>query len=384
MADTPNDTSMLPPKLDLRKRTTVPASTPEAAAPTPPAAETGAAPAAETMRVNLPASESPPPAVTPTPVAAPKPILAGPHLKPAAPLGTVRLQARPKTLTPSPSSGSTPAAGPTQAPPSAAATTLSARPQGLAPLNPAAVPEVPRRGAETLSPAAAKRETSRIPLESATGLPGAPMGAKTIRIQPAAGTTTPGGPAPTSEDEPQDAQPPDPKRQTSRISLESALGANENDKSTGPKTIRLKRPSEAPTVRVKQAPTEAADGGELRKTAPIESAADEGPATQKKTIKVKRPSQRHTMKSVSVKRGTGSEAEGTATMPHSPPSSRRKQVVDSAHWTFITASIAAMILCFVLIYVLCAQVLGPNISLTELSYAAPDAELPWPERIPRQ
>ncbi len=180
----------------------------------------------------------------------------------------------------------------------------------------------------------------------------------------------------------------DPKRQTSRISLEAALGSNGDKVSTGPKTIRLKRPSEAPTIKAKVAPESA--GNALNKTARIElpDADSDVSATQKRTIKVKRPSQRRSGKSVSVKRGTSESAAAPAAASAAAgvPGTvgRPQRSADSVHWTFITASVAAMLVCCVLIYVLCAQVLGPNISLTELAYAAPDAELPWPGRLPRQ
>ena len=111
----------------------------------------------------------------------------------------------------------------------------------------------------------------------------------------------------------------------------------------------------------------------------------EGSATQKGTIKVKRPSQRRSVKSVSVKRGTSVAAATPSDQAAAPVGNPQTSVKpDTAHWTFITASIAAILVCCVMIYVLCAQVLGPNISLTELAYAAPNAELPWPGRLPRQ
>ncbi len=205
-------------------------------------------------------------------------------------------------------------------------------------------------------------------------------------------------PAADSEPEKQEAPEADPKRQTSRISLDAALGGEgENKQAAGPKTIRLKRPSEVATVKIKKKPeVEDNKAGEpLNKTSEIpppeaEGDKDEIPQTQKKTIKVKRPSQRRAVKSVSVKRA-GSEAGATepaaegavAAAPMQAVGPAAAPVKDGAHWTFITASVAAIIVCCIIIYVLCAQVLGPNISLTQLSYAAPDAELPWPGRITR-
>lgn len=175
---------------------------------------------------------------------------------------------------------------------------------------------------------------------------------------------------------------PDPKRQTSRISLDSVLG-NEGD--TGPRTIKLKRPA-SNTIKVQG--IESPDAGELRsKTAAIDlstaSPGDDTPETQKKTIKVKRPSARPSLRTAAA--GGAGEATGGGSSPRMFVPPTRKLAADSAHWTFIVAGCAATIIAGVLIYVLCAQALGPNLSLTPLSYSGPDSttELPWPERIYR-
>jgi len=65
------------------------------------------------------------------------------------------------------------------------------------------------------------------------------------------------------------------------------------------------------------------------------------------------------------------------------PPAKALAPVDHAHWFFIVTGCAATIITGVLVYVLTAQAFGPNISLTELSYGAPDMELPWPGRIAR-
>jgi len=344
------------------------------------------------MRIKIPETETTAPE-SPAPKApAPKP-------KPASPAGgPVKLKARPKAAGAA-GSGPKPLTPPGAAStPPAAAGGKPASPQAVKPksvrLKPVAV-GIKRPGPDADAPAGSKRETSKIPLESATapGLTAAPAGisanTKTIKIKPSvADNSRISAPIATAAAAaPAEPVVPDPKRQTSRISLEAALGSDGNGQAdTGPKTIRLKRPSEAPTVKVKKAPEAAKSDGELRKTAQIEMPPDEPdtPATQRKTIKVKRPSQRRTVKSVSVKRGTGDQAAtpaaaggpAIASAVSAPPQ-------DSAHWTFIVTSIAAMLICFVLIYLLCTQVLGPNISLTELAYAAPEVELPWPGRITR-
>ena len=423
MADESSSDSALPPKLNLRKVAPAAVSAPEPkkepGKPTAPAS-----PTAETMRIKLPATDAPEPAAKPTPTltskpatpaggpvrlkAKPKPAAAGAGPKPLTPSGAApkpaaakpvaRKPLKPKPAAPKPVAPA--ATEPEAEAPAAAATPGAAEaPKAVKPksvkLKPVAV-GIKRPGVDPGAPAGSKRETSKIPLESASAPAVTPMGpganTKTIKIAPApVDGSKISGPMVVSAGGPDEPVKPDAKRQTSRISLEAALSSdgtgNGEPAATGPKTIRLKRPSEAPTVKVKKAP-DAADSGELRKTAKIEMPPDEAetPATQRKTIKVKRPSQRRTVKSVSVKRGSESEGDAAAAPAGAPQAMPAAEpvVVDSAHWTFITTAIAAMIACFVLIYVLCAQVLGPNISLTEVAYAAPDVELPWPGRIARQ
>ncbi len=422
MADDTSNDSALPPKLNLRKVAPAAVSAPQPAAK--PAESTApASPTAETMRIKLPATDVPEPAAKPTPTltskpdtpaggpvrlkARPKPVVGtgpkpltppGAALKPSAATPTVLKPLTPKPAAPKPVASA--ATEPEADAPAAAATPAEAdAPKAVklksVTLKPVAV-GIKRPGADPNAPAGSKRETSKIPLESASAPPVTPMGpganTKTIKIAPApVDGSKISGPMVVSEGAAGEPMKPDSKRQTSRISLEAALGSdgtgNGEPAATGPKTIRLKRPSEAPTVKVKKAPDDDA-GGELRKTAKIEMPPDEAetPATQRKTIKVKRPSQRRTVKSVSVKRGPEAEGDAAAAPAGAPQAMPAAEpvVVDSAHWTFITTAIAAMIVCFVLIYVLCAQVLGPNVSLTEVAYAAPDVELPWPGRIARQ
>jgi hypothetical protein len=186
----------------------------------------------------------------------------------------------------------------------------------------------------------------------------------------------------------------DIKRQTSRISLEAALGSGEGSQASGPKTIRLKRPGKTPTVNV----GDATDSGEknLNKTAKLELPEEDSniPNTQKKTIKVKRPSRSRAKKKMSVKRA-GDATEGNAVEAAATPEGAAEPSIpiaplqsltpaskpDSAHWTFIFSAVAATIIMCVLIYVLCAQALGPDYSYTQLSYGAPTVELPWPGRL---
>lgn len=311
---------------------------------------------------------------------------AAPQAKPRTtvkPLGTVNL----KRQTPPPDASKKP-----QTPASKTEHKPTLKPAGKKPKpitpKPAAV-GIQRQDVEKDAPEGSKRETSKIPLGSATAGP-QDARPKTISIKPAAPhiekAAKPGSP---TEDT-------DAKRQTSRISLEAVLDPDAESQPSTPKTIRLKRPSEAPTVKVKKSPeTKPEDRSDdaRQKTARIEVPEDEisTPKTQRKTIKVKRPSQRRNVKSVSVKRPDGAAepaAEATqaeastqpAVAPGIPPFPEAPVVDDSAHWTFIVTAILTVLVSAVLLYVLSAHVFDPSLSLTNPTYK-PGSELPWPGRV---
>jgi hypothetical protein len=214
------------------------------------------------------------------------------------------------------------------------------------------------------TPASKKRETSRIPLGAAVPPGSEEKKPATIRIRPAV----------------------ESKRKTSRISLEAALAVqDEPADASKPKTIRLKRPDEMPTVKVKTKPglakpevtppSASAPGDELSATRELDVGEEEGSSpTRKKTIVVKRPQQRPSVRGVTIK-------QGGAGQPEAVPGQVEAVATDQAHWMFHTCGIAAILAMGVLIYVLCAQVFGPDISLTQLSYGAKNTELPWPGRF---
>jgi len=413
MSDTDNNDNALPPKLNLSRKMTKPAKLPPAPGAGAPAETPG------TSRIKLAAKPTaktiPKPLGTTVakPLSKPKPVLTTSGTKPKtvlkakAPIAsdTVKLKAKPKTvlkakapiasgtvkLKAKPRPGNAPIATSAPAPVATPAkptplkpggATLKAKPVTLkakpVALKPKPAMGIKRGGVDTNAPVGSKRATSKIPLLNTT-VPqmGSEINTKTIKIKPSEDVNRLTGNISTPVNPPIDAKIPDPKRQTSRISLEAALGTEEE--STGPKTIRLKRPGKTPTLKVSEQLD--SDGG-LSKTSKIEMPKDdEAPATQKKTIKIKRPSQKRSAKKVSVKRETEA-AENTTISPLQPlqPLANQK-TPDTVHWTFIVSSIAATIVACVLIYVLCAQVFGPNISLTKLAYAAPDTVLPWPGRI---
>jgi len=384
MSDTDNIDNGLPPKLNLSKKTAKPIAKPTLKPITPSPAPGAGAPAdpPDTSRIKLAAKPIAKPAggAKPTPAVISKP-------NPASAPATVRLKARPRPL-----SGVKPTIA-----------TSTAATVGAAPANPGALKPksvklkaspavgIRRDGVDPSAPVGSKRSTSKIPLSNANSvnpLNSSSVNTKTIKIKPSSDIKSLSGKVPLTINQATGANVPDPKRQTSRISLESALGSDSEQQSTGPKTIRLKRPGKSPTVKVNN--LDDGDGKELSKTSKIEVPNEDSgvPATQKKTIKVKRPTQRRSAKTISVKRqDKGSDADATAAtgtngIPIAPLSSLTPvQAPDTAHWTFIFSSVAATIIACVLIYVLCAQVFGPNISLTQLAYGAPTVELPWPGRV---
>jgi hypothetical protein len=223
----------------------------------------------------------------------------------------------------------------------------------------------------------AKRQTSRIPLDVAkpSPLPGAAAalnagGPKTIRIKPG-GTTVGAVKPPTPDAGPRIPAPAAPspevaaaKRTTSRISLEAVFGAEAAPEGGegGPKTIRLKRPGETGV----QKPPSAADapaGGEESGASP----------TIKKTVRVKRPT-------------PGAEAAAPAAVARTAAIHRAEEslpgaVNDEPNPVFPLFALAASLVLLVLIYVLLAQCLGPDASLTKISMGAPDFELPWPGKV---
>ncbi len=174
------------------------------------------------------------------------------------------------------------------------------------------------------------------------------------------------------------------KRQTSRIPLEDALTADKEPEKAGetgeagkPKTIKIKRPgSEAATVKVKKSDAstpDKADSAEMSKTARLDQLpldeADNTP-TQKKTIRVKRPD--------AATPSAASSGSGLGLTPPEPidiPHSDEPGVV----WA-ILALAASLVLC-VTIYMFAAQAWGPNASGTALSSWPGGPSLSWPGNI---
>ncbi len=219
-----------------------------------------------------------------------------------------------------------------------------------------------------------KKKTSRIPLDQVSAEPGAPTGApvagvgaaKTIRL-------TPAGPVPTITITPSPKAisaallPEELKRQTSRIPLETA-GGERTDSGTpiaAPKTIRIKRPAglaatpippiqpPEPQATDTPAPAEpAAKSVTSRIDLPEEQPSEEGQPTQRKTIKIRRPDgspARPVPRSMAVARV---EAQAAARVA--------EENVAAPHAIFPVLAAAAVVLLCVMVYVLLLQAF-PNL-----------------------
>ena len=267
-------------------------------------------------------------------------------------------------------------------------------------------PEAPSEESE------AKSKTSRVPLEKATALPQseAPGTPKTIRIKP---KQAPGkqpsmaelnklgsDAADRTSEAPTQASKPktDSKRETSRISLESALAADQPEQAPAeekaqpapksgpaPKTIRLKRPGDGGTVKVQQQPEAKGEKEDAKaamgKTARLDELPEEeegATPTRRKTIRVKRPTARATVQ------GGGGESGAPR-----PAAIARPQPIDTAattdrvHWIFPTFTVLSMLVLLTVIYMFSAQTFGPLVCGTRTSYGLNELNLAWPGKISR-
>ena len=197
------------------------------------------------------------------------------------------------------------------------------------------------------------------------------------------GHPLPPGPKPLSPPQMQAA-----KSKTSRISLEAAIGAESTPHSPSlanpagaPKTIRLKRPSEMPTLKVPavRPPTAGAAAGfagahtnapstphgsgskTARVTEPegmstLSTPTGESvvPLTQKRTIRVKRPG------AVSAEaRAAAEESQDESTLTPLSPAEAMGKADDSCNPVFMIAAAATIIVTGVLTFMFYQQLYGP-------------------------
>ena len=289
-----------------------------------------------------------------------------------------------------------PAAGsPIQRKPGEAAASVppaAAAPSAVSAAAPGTAPEgitIPREQA-------AKKMTARINLASATGqipsvtLPPQTDDVKTIKLKPVAPPVMAEAAADSAAVAAQAA-----KSKTSRISLESALSTQPElspaSPSAAPKTIRLKRPSEMnapaaakpalkpPTthVQIPQPPHQTGQipAGPAVVAAPPPEAAQEAPdnsPTRKKTIKVKRPGAGGGGgPKITLNKGEGGEAGdkgvGDDNLQSLSSIDSFGPVVAPDKVVFIVAAVVAILVAIDLLWVLAAQLFGPNAAVADFA-----------------
>jgi hypothetical protein len=209
---------------------------------------------------------------------------------------------------------------------------------------------------------------------------------------------TPGGhPLPDGPKPPSTAQVQAAKSKTSRISLDAAIGVTPvaADKE-GPKTIRLKRPSDlaapaaVPTVSTK-APVAPAVQASARKTSripdsalPISAASgdDSAGVTQKKTLKIKRPGAKPEADAESAATGGEGFPEGVQLTPLSPLDFPAKGESPVFTTVAVVCASAAAVLLLLLTLCLGAHAVGPDAGPNAVaSVKLGQTQIPWPGGI---
>ncbi len=287
--------------------------------------------------------------------------------------------------------GGAPAPRPFVAPKPAAP--ASDAPKPVIALDPAGKDDVPpvdagnppeRRSPMTVATPVSKKETSRIPLTAArprpdspttgkpeekrstTGLPTIPAAIKVAKM----GETTPLAVIP----KPSEVISAE-KRKTSRISLDAVLGdSSEQSENDSVKTIRLKRPGEAPTVKVGGAPRPPGGATDPEATPPAGT-------TQRKTVIVKRSAESGGARKLSVARPTSTPADEPA---GGVGAGEFFVIAPQPHWAFGVIAVAATLVAVVVVYLFLTQAVGPNSSKTLYSSAPGGPDLMWPGKIAGQ
>jgi len=220
-----------------------------------------------------------------------------------------------------------------------------------------------------------------------------PAGAEAPKPKPPAAATTPAAPT--------DTQIQKAKRQTSRVSLEKVLASAELGDSAlpgSPKTIKLKRPTEAPTIKVAPRPAPAAGGGAAPTAAPVAAAApaagvagvlsktvnldtstsaQEGDTeTQKKTIRVKRPSKAPSVKVQSRESNQPKEEAPPVPLVQFP-------TADNPSAFFVVCAVLAILVTGAIIWMFCAEYLGMDGHIPTVNYIAigKGPNMPWPGKL---
>lgn len=321
-------------------------------------------------------------AVTPAGAAAnaPRPITV--RLKPAAPAVAAAPAAPAAAAAPQPLRPVDPkATSRTPVPEEVAAAAPAAIRPATVRLRPIAAPGAATEAAPRTVPGATQAITQVELSSTAPIAPVVPVQPQPQPPPPPGASPLPDGPKPLSA-----AQVQASKSKTSRISLDAAIGVAPAE-SVGPKTIRLKRPSDlmappaAPTVAsTPLAPASARKTSRIPDSAlPAEGDGSAG-VTQKKTLKIKRPGGKPDAAGEAGAEGEGFP-EGVQMTPISPldfPAQKE----ESSVFTTIAAvcAVAAAVVLVLLTFCLGAHAVGPDAGKNAVaSISGP--ELPWPGRI---
>ena len=257
---------------------------------------------------------------------------------------------------------------------------------GLAPVTPAPAVVPPPPVVVPAVDAAAAAPAVVAPVAEAAVLDPVPVQPQPQSPPPPGANPLPDGPKPPSAAQVQAA-----KSKTSRISLDAAIGVVPDKE--GPKTIRLKRPSDlaSPATVISKAPIAPIGPASARKTSRIPDSAlpiadapsdDSASVTQKKTLKIKRPGARSDADGDAAATAGDGFPDGVQMTPLSPIDFPEKK--ENAAFTMlavISGSIAAVIL---LLLTLClgSHAVGPDAGPNSLaSISLGQTELPWPGRI---
>jgi hypothetical protein len=142
-----------------------------------------------------------------------------------------------------------------------------------------------------------------------------------------------------------------------------AVGVPTPPPMTRPKTIQVKRPSATPSETIITTASSAASVSEAKKseTARIDLPPDGGdrPATRPKTIRIKRPDGTSARKPLMIARP--SEEAGEAAETISPLSDSIPAEAEEVGTLFSILALAALLVACVVVYVLAAQTVAPNL-----------------------
>jgi hypothetical protein len=217
-------------------------------------------------------------------------------------------------------------------------------------------------------------------------------------LQPQSPPTPGSKPLPDGPKPPSVAQVQAAKSKTSRISLDSAIGvAPMSTDKEGPKTIRLKRPSDltapAAASTVPKVPvTPDVASAAARKTSRIPDSAlptgeaaaggDSAAVTQKKTLKIKRPGAKADAAPAGDAAGGEGFPDGVQLTPLNPGDFSAPAQEESALFTTIAVLIASAAAVVLLLLTLClgAHAMGPDAGKNAVA-SVKGPELPWPGRI---